>query len=82
MPEITIKYKSKKTLDALIDFSKYLDFKVILPKSKSPEKESVLNGVTIIAGDESVDLAEFESLFAEKKFDAKKLREKAWARNT
>ena len=42
MPELIIKYKSKKTLDALINFSKYFNFSIIFP-SKSPKKTTKIN---------------------------------------
>jgi hypothetical protein len=75
MPELIIKYKSKKTLDALLDFAKYFDFSIILP-SKSKEKITKINGVSIIPADNSIDTSELESIFSAKNIDAKELRQK------
>ncbi len=39
MPELLIKYKTPKVKEALTDFSKYLDFKIIpAPNSKKEKK--------------------------------------------
>jgi hypothetical protein len=80
MPEITIKYKNKKTLDALIDFSKYFDFSVVLPNKKTVEKISNINGVTIISANKSIDISEIENIFTGKNIIAKKIRKAAWQR--
>lgn len=80
MPEITIKYKNKKTLDALIDFSKYFDFSFVLPNKKSVEKLSNINGVTIISADKSIDISEIENIFTSKNLIAKDIRKTAWQR--
>ena len=79
MPELIIKYKSKKTLDALLDFAKYFDFSIILP-AKSKEKITKINGVSIIPSDSSIDTSELETIFSTNKMDAKELRQKAWRR--
>jgi len=79
MPELIIKYKNKRTLDALLDFAKYFDFSVILP-SKSKEKIIKINGVSIISADSSVDTSELESIFSTNNIDAKELRQQAWQR--
>lgn len=80
MPEITIKYKNKKTLDALIDFSKYFDFSVVLPNKKTVEKISNINGVTIISANKSIDISEIENIFTSKNIIAKEIRKAAWQR--
>ena len=79
MPELIIKYKNKRTLDALLDFAKYFDFSVILP-SKSKEKIIKIDGVSIISADSSVDTSELESIFSTNNIDAKELRQQAWQR--
>jgi len=79
MPELIIKYKSKKTLEALLDFAKYFDFSII-SSTKSKEKSTKINGVSIIPADSSVDTSELESIFSAKDIDAKELRQKAWQR--
>jgi hypothetical protein len=81
MPELTIKYKSKKTLEALIDFSKYLDFSVVFPAKAKESKSKKINGVTIIAADSSVDTSDLEAIFSKGTIDAKQLRKSAWQRN-
>ncbi len=80
MPEVTIKYKSSKTLKVLKALSEYLDFSFPASPSKS-KKNTIINGVHIIPGDSTVDISEMEKIFTGKKIDAKKLRERSWQRN-
>lgn len=47
MPEIIVKYKNKRTLEALQDFAKYFDYEISLPESGKKEKETTLNGVLL-----------------------------------
>ncbi len=79
MPELVIKYKSKRALDALIDFSKYFDFSVVLP-AKLKKGQNKINGVTIIPADGTIDTSELETIFSNKNIDARKLRQDAWQR--
>lgn len=75
MPEVTIKYKSAKSLEALRDFSKYFDFEISVPKVG--EKESVIipgRGVT------KDTIKELTEIISAADMDAKKLRKK-WKRN-
>lgn len=74
MPELVIKYKSKRALNALMDFAKYFEFSVTKP-------EKNINGVTIIFGDSAIDTSELETVFTGKNLNAKQLRENAWQRN-
>jgi len=80
MPEVVIKYKNKRSLEALMDFSKYFEFSVINPPKAGKKKAMDTNGVTIIAADSSVDTSELEAIFSDKQVDAKKLRNMAWQR--
>jgi hypothetical protein len=77
MPELTIKYKRKKTLEALIDFSKYLDFSVVFPVKTKGSKNIRINGVTVITGDSSVDTSDLKKIFSKGTIDAKQLRKNA-----
>lgn len=81
MPELTIKYKSKKTLEALIDFSKHLDFSVVFPAKTKKSKSLKINGVTVLVADSSIDTSDLESIFSKGTFDAKQLRKRAWQRS-
>jgi hypothetical protein len=79
MPEVTVKYKSEKSLQVLKDISKYFDFEVktATPKKATKAKESVIvkgRGVT----DETI--RELTAVFTDAKMDAKKLR-KSWRRD-
>jgi hypothetical protein len=80
MPELVIKYKDKKTLDALIDFSKYFNFSISTPKSIKVNNSFLINGVEILSGDNSIDTADLNTLFSNSKISAESLREKAWQR--
>jgi hypothetical protein len=81
MPELIIKYKNKRALEALKDFSRYFDFSIIMPTEKTKRKTIEINGVTIVAADSTVNTSELESVFSRGNFDAKQIREKSWQRN-
>jgi len=80
MPELIIKYKSKRTLKALMDFSKYFDFSVVVPSKSSKENSLTINGVTVIPADNSIDISELETIFSNRNINAKQLRQDAWQR--
>ena len=46
MPEIRIKYKNPKVKEALIDFSKHLDFIIVSEMPKTKTKKILLNQIT------------------------------------
>ncbi len=85
MPEVTIKYKNSKTLDALKELSKRFDFVISKPKSEKkkplPENTFTINGVTVIRGNPSIDISEMSDVFTGKNINAKELRKAAWQRN-
>ena len=81
MPELTIKYKNKKTLDILMDIAKYFDFSIATPPKKNKGKNTLINGVTIIPADSSVDTTELQHIFTNKGLDAQQLRKEAWQRS-
>ena len=79
MPEVTIKYKSAKSLEALKDFSKYFDFEITMPRTPKTDKDKenvVING----NGVTTETLKDLTALFSATDMDAKKLR-KSWKRN-
>lgn len=76
MPELVIKYKSKKTMEALKDFAKYFEFSIVSPKKEKGNFK--IKGVTIIPDDKSVDLSGPQAIFSNKNPDAKKIRKEAW----
>ncbi|GAA4209932.1 hypothetical protein GCM10022289_36370 [Pedobacter jeongneungensis] len=81
MKEVTIKYKSDKTLEALRELGKYLNFSVSDHKVKKvAEKEADINGIPIIIGDPTVDIAELHEVFTGKGLSAEELRNNAWQR--
>jgi hypothetical protein len=79
MPDLIIRYKNKRTLEALLDIAKYFDFSVVLP-SKSRRKLVKVNGVYVIPADSSVETADLETIFTGKNLDVKELRRKSWQR--
>lgn len=80
MKEVTIKYKSNKTLEALKDLGKYLGFSVS-EKTVSKRKEEIkINGVTMVPGDESIDISELHEVFTGKGLNATQLRSSGWER--
>jgi len=80
MPELVIKYKDKRTLNALIDFAKYFNFSISIPKTNKPKDSFLINGVSILQGDSSIDTSELESIFSSRNIDSKILREQSWLR--
>lgn len=79
MPEIIIKYKNSKTLEALNDLAKYFDFVISFPKSKR-KKEILINGVSVIPADDSIDISDMTEVFTGKNINAESLRTEAWQR--
>jgi hypothetical protein len=79
MPELIIKYSSRKTLQVLIDLAKYFDFEIAKPATTA-KKKSLINGVTLIAGDETVDIGQMAEIFTGKAIDASNLRKLSWQR--
>ncbi len=71
MPELVIKYKSKRTFDALMDFAKYFEFSIEKPKAKSSVAKTAKKEPDFSYFGVATD---FE--------DAKVLREKAWSRKS
>lgn len=81
MPEIIVKYKNKRTLEALRDFAKYFDYVISSPDEKvKKDKQIILNGVTIIPADNSVDTSELSKIFTGKNLNPSELRNDAWQR--
>jgi hypothetical protein len=78
MPEVLIKYRSSKTLQALKDFAKY--FRFIISPVETKRTSRSINGVTIIPGDNSIDLSRLKKTFTGKNIDSKELRDTAWRR--
>ncbi len=81
MKEVIIKYKSNKTLAALRELGKYLNFSIADQKVKAVrESWGDVNGIPIILGDKSIDISEMHDVFTNKNLSAKQLRESAWQR--
>ncbi len=77
MPEVTIKYKEQKTLEALKGISKYFGFVISKPVV---EKKSKSGNSSIIAGDPTIDISELFEIFTGKDVNPKDVRKKAWQR--
>ena len=81
MPEIIVRYKDKRTLEALRDFAKYFDYEISSTDSlDKKEKQIDLNGVTVIPADSSVDITELTDIFTGKNINPTELRNEAWQR--
>jgi hypothetical protein len=79
MPELIIKYSSRKTLQALTDLAKYFDFEIAKPATGA-KKRVFINGVALVSGDETVDISPMAEIFSGKAIDASNLRKLAWQR--
>jgi len=81
MPEIIVKYKSKRTLEALRDLAKYFDYKISSPDAEKKHKKQIaLNGVTIIPADPTIDTSDLTEIFTGKNINPSQLRNEAWQR--
>ena len=81
MPEIIVKYKSKRTLEVLQDLAKYFDYVISTPDSKGKKKKQInLNGITIIPADSSIDTSDLTDIFSGKNIKPEELRSEAWQR--
>jgi hypothetical protein len=82
MNEVVIRYKNKKVLEVLRDFAKYFEFTIVTSGIESEKKsKSLINGVTIIEGDSSVDASELKDIFTGREFDSIKVRKDLWERS-
>lgn len=45
MPEVIIKYKNERSLKALKDLSKYLDFDIVKPTKPNSKKKNLLSQI-------------------------------------
>ena len=80
MKEVTIKYKSNKTLEALKDLGKYFGFSISEPGPSKKKLKVQINGVTVVPGDESIDVSELHEIFTGKQLNAAQLRSSGWER--
>lgn len=79
MPEIIIKYENSRTLEVLNDLAKSFNFVISFPKSER-KKEILINGVTIIPADDSINMSDMTEIFSGKDISAESLRTEAWQR--
>lgn len=63
----------------LKDLAKYFDFIVSAPEP-TKKNEILINGVTIIPADNSINTSDLTKIFTGKSIDAEKLRKQAWLR--
>ncbi len=79
MAELTIIYKSKRTLDMLLDLAKYFDFTVSRGKTMASAAQPY-RGISLVEGDSSVDTSDLREIFTGRNMDARTLRESEWDR--
>jgi len=77
MPEIIVKYKNAKALNALRDFAKYFDFVLEKPKSKKTVNNSSKAALPVtFAG--NPDVTALAGIWKGRDISLNELREKAW----
>ncbi len=77
MPEVIIKYKNAKVLEALKDFAKYLDFVVELPKAKKKAKSDIDPSLPIVFA-EKPDVTALAGIWKGRDISLEELRKNAW----
>lgn len=82
MPQLTVKYKNRRALEALQHFAKYFDYEILLPEPKEEKKKNKINfhGVTIIQGDSSINTDQLNKVFSSKNIQPSDFRKEAWQR--
>ena len=78
MKEVIIRYKKAKTLAALKDLAKYLDYSV--SESLPSKKDQEIEGGAVVKGDPSINIESLRAVFKGKNMDAAELRKEAWDR--
>ncbi len=73
MPEITIKYKNLKTLQALMDIAKYFDFTITTPAKRTGKKNALP-----IDFAEKPDVTALSGIWKDREISLEELRQKAW----
>jgi hypothetical protein len=88
MPEVTVRYSSRESLDALIGIAGYLGLSVELPAREGAARREKGSGRTervgeasVVIPDEATDWDGLRSIFTDKGLDAAELRRKAWDRD-
>lgn len=74
MPEVTIQYKSHKTLEVLIDFAKYFDFTI---KTEKKARHSKKKSIPIQFADHP-DISALAGIWKDKEITIEQLRSNAW----
>ncbi len=77
MPEIKIRYKRQRTLQALKDFAKYLDFSIVNEKD-ADTKSYMLGNVLIVSPVSKTDVRKLKGLFSDSKLSLKEIRKNIW----
>ena len=79
MPEIIIKYRNNRTLQLLTDLAKYFDFEVSPTIGMRKSSESPQD-ISLLAGDNSINVDDLTTIFTGKNLDAQNLRKESWRR--
>ena len=80
MHEVVIKYKNRKTLEALTALGEYLDFTIADPVGNEKKEVYHINGIPIESGDSKIDMKDLNDIFTGEDIDVKTLRQSAWQR--
>ena len=79
MPELLITYRKKRTLNALRDFAKYLDYKISENiKIDTSSKVEYLKGIPIIQAKQNADAKKLKGAFNGRKITLADLRKRVW----
>ena len=78
MPEVIVRYKTKKALQALLDFAKHLDIIIEPVGKKKTSKKSLTNIDLPVRIAEKPDVNALSGIWKEHPVTLNQLREKAW----
>ncbi len=77
MPEIIIRFKRQRTLQALKDFAKYLDFSIVSEKEADAKNYKLVN-VSVVAPVAKIDARKLKGIFSDEKLSIKEIRKSVW----
>jgi hypothetical protein len=77
MPEIKIRYKRQRTLQALKDFARYFDYSIVNER-EAGNNSYMIGNVSVIVPSAKSDARKLKGLFSDSNLSLKEIRKKVW----